>query len=231
MIRINLLPKKRKAAPGKAARGPAARGAPTGGGPGQWWILAMVVLWVAVAGVGYWLLMLEDEQVQSLRQQAAAQTKQAEVISKEIDEEGLEARKAELDQVEAAIDKLEDKRRSPVFVMYELGMILTDAKEGGGPDIDKEKYRQILKQDPNNKLNERWDPTGLWLKSVTEKAGTLALEGSARDATDLAEFTRRLRASARFGSIKHPDFNRVDEKAGKQASLEWKLDVAVRRWD
>ena len=230
MIRINLLPKKRKSS-AKPARGAAGRGAPSGGGPGQWWILAMIVLWLAVAGVGYWLLMLEDEQVQSLRQQAAAQNKQAEVISKEIDEEGLEARKAEADQHEAAIDKLEDKRRTPAYVMYELAMILTDGKEGGGPDIDKEKYRQILKQDPNNKLNERWDPTGLWLKSVSEKNGTLALEGSARDATDLAEFTRRLRASARFGSIKHPDFNRVDEKAGQQASLEWKLDVAVRRWD
>lgn len=229
MIRINLLPKKRKSA--KPARAPGARGAPTGGGPGQWWILAMLVLWLAVAGVGYWLLSLEDEQVQSLRQQAAAQNKQAEVISKEIDEEGLEARKAQIDQLEAAIDKLEDKRRSPVFVMYELAMILTDQKEGGGPDIDKEKYRQILKQDPNNKLNDRWDPTGLWLQSVEEKNGTLAIEGSARDATDLAEFTRRLRASARFGSIKHPDFNRVDDKKGEQASLEWKLDVAVRRWD
>jgi Tfp pilus assembly protein PilN len=230
MIRINLLPKKRKA--GKTPAGPrGAKQAATGGGPGQWWILAMVVLWISVAAVGYWLLSLEDEQIQSLRQQAAAQTKQAEVISKEIDETGLEARKAELDQVEAAIEKLEDKRRTPVFVMYELSMLLTDAKEGGGPDIDKERYRQILKQDPNNKLNERWDPTGLWLKSVVEKQGTLVIEGAARDATDLSEFTRRLRASARFGNIKHPDFTRVSDKSDKQASLEWTLDVAVRRWD
>lgn len=229
MIRINLLPKKRKAA--KTVAGPAAaRGA---GGTGQWWVLAMLVGWLGLGGVGYWLLGLEEDISLGLRSQAAAKTKEAEGISKEIDEAGLEARKKELDQVEAAIEKLEDKRRTPVYVMYELAMIMTDAKEGGGPDIDKEKLRQILKQDPNNKLNERWDPTGIWLTSVVEKGGALVMEGSARDATDLSEFTRRLRASARFGQIKHPDFQRVGSAKNEteQRVLEWKLDVAVRSWD
>jgi Tfp pilus assembly protein PilN len=193
----------------------------------------MLVLWIALGAVGYWLLSLEEAQVQSLRQQAAAQTKQAEVISKEIDEEALEARKREVEQSKTAIEKLEDKRRSPVYVMYELSMILTPKEDGGDIDIDKEKYNRLRADDPNNKLNDRWDPTGLWLRELTEKQGTLTIEGSARDATDLSEFTRRLRVSARFGQVSHPDFSRVEEKKEEDmpSSLEWKLDVSVARWD
>jgi Tfp pilus assembly protein PilN len=224
MIRINLLPTKRKAA--RAV--PAARTA------AQVWLLAMLLVWGALAVTGHWLSTLEEESVQTLRNQAAAKTKQAEQISNEIDEAGLEARKRELEQLKAARDKLESKRRTPVHVMYELAMILTDSKEGGGPDIDEEKKRQLKREDPSNELNERWDPNGLWIKTVTEKGGSLLIEGASRDATDLAEFTRRLRVSARFGRIKHPDFQRVGSGRNddeQQRYLEWKLDVAVRSWE
>ena len=53
------------------------------------------------------------------------------------------------------------------------------------------------------------------------------------DATDLSEFTRRLRASARFDQVSHPDFERVDTKGGEEGEqhLTWSFDLAVRRWD
>jgi hypothetical protein len=68
---------------------------------------------------------------------------------------------------------------------------------------------------------------------VEERGGQLIMEGGARDATDLSEFTRRLRASARFDKLSHPDFQRVDNKKGPDAEqhLTWKLTVAVKRWD
>lgn len=225
MIRINLLPTKKKAARAAAARGT--------GGAGQWWVLGWLVGWVLVGGAGWWLLGMEEDAAAQMREQAAAKTRAAEAIKQDIDEEGLEARKAELAQVETAIDKLETKRRTPVYVMYELSMILTDAKEGGGPDVDEERLRQIVKADPQAEINTLWDPTGLWLTKVQEKGGLLLIEGGARDATDLSEFTRRLRASARFERLSHPDFERVDTKGGDAGDqhLTWKLDVAVRRWD
>ncbi len=226
MIRINLLPTKKKAARAAAAgRGP--------GGAGQWWVLGWLVGWVLVGGAAWWLLGMEEDAAAAMREQAAAKTRAAEEIKQDIDEEGLEARKAELAQVEAAIDKLETKRRTPVYVMYELSMILTDAKEGGGPDVDQERLRQIVKSDPQAEINTLWDPTGLWLTKVEEKGGQLVMEGGARDATDLSEFTRRLRASARFDRLSHPNFERVDTKGGDEGEqhLTWKLEVAVRRWD
>lgn len=226
MIRINLLPTKKKAARAAAAAGDTSSA-------GQWWVLGWLVGWVLVGGAGWWLLGMEEEAAAAMREQAAAKTRKAEEIKGLIDEEGLEKRKAELEQVETAKAKLEAKRRTPAYVMYELSMILTDAKEGGGPDVDEERLRQIVKSDPQAEINAMWDPTGLWLKKVEEKGGLLVIEGGARDATDLSEFTRRLRASARFDRLSHPDFERVDTKGGKDGEqhLTWKLDVAVRRWD
>ena len=69
---------------------------------------------------------------------------------------------------ERAIKKVEAKRRTPVFVLYEIAMILTDGKEGGGPDIDQEKYRQNLKSDPQSAINDRWDPSGLWIEALQD---------------------------------------------------------------
>lgn len=226
MIRINLLPTKKKAARAAAAGGDTSSA-------GQWWVLGWLVGWVLVGGAGWWLLGMEEAAAAAMREQAAAKTRKAEEIKGLIDEEGLEKRKAELEQVETAKAKLEAKRRTPVYVMYELSMILTDAKEGGGPDVDEERLRQIVKSDPQAEINAMWDPTGLWLKKLEEKGGLLVIEGGARDATDLSELTRRLRASARFDRLSHPDFERVDTKGGKDGEqhLTWKLDVAVRRWD
>ena len=132
-----------------------------------------------------------------------------------------------------AIKKVEAKRRTPVFVLYEIAMILTDGKEGGGPDIDQEKYRQNLKSDPQSAINDRWDPSGLWIEALQDNDGVLALRGAARDASDLTEFTRRLRASARFSDLTNADYQR--DTAGKNEDaarfLTWTLDVGVKRWN
>jgi Tfp pilus assembly protein PilN len=227
MIRINLLPTKKKAArAGAATTGGAASSA------GQWWVVGWMLGWLLIGGAAWWLLTMEEDAAAAMREQTAAKARAAEAIKQDIDEDGLVAQEAELSQVEAAIDKLETKRRTPVYVMYELAMILTDSQAGGGPDVDKERLRQIVKSDPQAEINTLWDPTGLWLTKVEEKGGLLLVEGGARDATDLSEFTRRLRASARFDRLSHPNFERVDSKGkGDEQHLTWKLDVTVRRWD
>jgi Tfp pilus assembly protein PilN len=227
MIRINLIPAKRRRS-ARASAGPsrAASG-------GQWWLLGMLLGWAALCGVGWWLLDLEQTAEAKLRVQIAEKNKQIEVIKAEIDEEGLAARQRQVEQMESAIAKLNAERRSPVYVMYELGMILTDTTAGGGPDIDQEKYRQNVRADPQSQINDRWDPTGLWLTGIVESEGALTLEGQARDAADLTEFTRRLRASARFTNLSHPDFQRTGDarREGQARYLAWKLSVGIRRWD
>lgn len=233
MIRINLLPTKKKAARASAAAG-GGKGRPVAseGGAGQWWALGMLVGWLLIVGAGYWLLTMEEDAAAEMRTQAAAKNREAEQIKQDIDEEGLEASKKELATQEAVIEKVETKRRSPVYVMYELAMILTDSKDGGGPDLDEEKRRQLVRSDPQAEPNRLWDPTGLWLTKLEEKGGVLLLEGGARDATDLSEFTRRLRVSGRFGRVSHPNFERANDRGPEdEQHLTWKLDVTVTQWD
>jgi len=225
MIRINLAPSKRKA-PARTVAGPT-----TSAVGAQWWLGLMVIGWVGFGAVAWWLLKVEEDTTQQLRQNVSQTNKKIEAIKSEIDEEGLKTREAQVEQMEVAIKKLNAKRRTPVYVMYELAMILTDAKDGGGPDVDQEKYRRHLRDDPQNEINERWDPTGLWFNGIDENAGMLSISGGARDAADLTEFTRRLRASARFGELSNPVFERVGGRQDAARILNWKLSVQVRQWD
>lgn len=227
MIRINLLPSKKKGS--RASKRSQSSGG-GGGGSGQFWVLGMLIGWLLIGGAGYWLLTMEEDAAGAMRQQAAAKNRAAEQIKKDIDEVGLEASKKELETQTAILEKVKTKRRSPVYVMYELAMILTDGREGGGPEVDEQKRRQLVKADPQADVNKLWDPTGLWLTKLEEKGGVLVIEGGARDATDLSEFTRRLRVSARFGNVSHPDFERVDNRDDEQ-HLTWSLEVTVKRWD
>ena len=233
MIRVNLAPTgKRKKAKGATIVTPGTAAVSSKVGA-QLWLFGMLLGWGGLAALGWWLNELEHEDAAVLRKEAAGKNKEADAIKKEIDEAGLTARENLVNQTQVAIKKVKAKRRTPVFVLYELGMILTDSKDGGGPDIDQEKYRQNLKSDPQSAINDRWDPAGLWIDKIEDKGGVLEMQGSTRDASDLTEFTRRLRASARFGDLSNAEFIR-DAKAAKgdhSRYLTWTLNVGVRRWD
>jgi Tfp pilus assembly protein PilN len=235
MIRINLAPTKRKRAAATAA--PVAGRVQAAAGPGSGGAITFLLMfmgWIGLAAAGWYLLTIEDDAALVVRNQTAGIAKEVGEIKAVIDEAGLKAREEEIARQKVAIEKLEAKKRTPVFVMYELAMILTDKSAGGGVTIDEEKYKKNKADDPQSEINERWDPSGLWLTSVVESDGRLAIEGAARDAADLAEFTRRLRASVWFGEITHPNYERTDNQRGRedtQRHLTWKLDVAVRRWN
>jgi Tfp pilus assembly protein PilN len=209
--------------------------ASVGSGGGAITFLLMFIGWIGLAAAGWYLLTIEEDAAMVVRNQTAGVSKEVGEIKAVIDEAGLKAREEEIKRQEVAIDKLKAKQRTPVFVMYELAMILTDPAAGGAVTIDEEKYKKNKADDPQSEINPRWDPSGLWLTSVIESDGRLAIEGSARDAADLAEFTRRLRASVWFGEITHPNYERADAtqrgRDDTQRHLTWKIDVAVRRWN
>lgn len=235
MIRINLVPSKRtRVRKGATVVSPRVQAPVRSSKLGaQLWLVGMLGGWAALAAVGWWLTSIETEAAEALRRQAAAKNKEAEELEKAIDDTGLQEREQLIEESKIARKKVEAKRRTPVFVLYELAMILTDGKEGGGPDIDQEKYRQNLKSDPMSAINDRWDPSGLWLESVQDNDGVLALRGAARDASDLTEFTRRLRASARFGDLTNADYQRDPAAKNDESAryLTWALDVGVKRWN
>ena len=233
MIRINLIPQKRRSKAASPTRTVAVAATP-GEGRGALSFMLMLVGWAVIGGMGWYLVTVEDEAAASFRAQAATITKSTTDMKAAIDTGSIETRTKEIERQQLAIEKLKSKQRTPAYVMYEVASILTDASKGGGPTIDQEKYKKNIKDDPHSQINDRWDPSALWLTSVSEEDGTLKIEGTARDAADLAEFTRRLRASVWFGAATHPNYERAADKkddGSAQRNLTWRLDVAVQRWN
>lgn len=231
MIRINLLPSKKKAAkPGKKKA--AAAGAAS---TGQYILLGMMAGWIALGGVGYWLMGRETDRAEELRAETKTVNARVKEIRELIDEEKLQALRDRVEQLSTAIDKLTSQRRTPAHVMNELANVLTTGK---GPDIDEEEQKRREFDDPDAKLNQMWDGNSVWVESVTEtKGGVLEIQGGARDAADLSEFVKRLRSSRRFGKVTHPEY--TDSQAKKKSKkgeseltfITFKLTARVRYWD
>jgi len=142
--------------------------------------------------------------------------------------------KARYEQLKTAIEKLEAEKRTPMFVMNELMNVLTQGKM---PDIDEEEQRKRTTRDPDAELNPAWDATSVWISNFSETGSVISLQGGARDASDLSEFLKRLRASSRFSDVSHPDYKRVEvkKKVGSRDQtrrfIEFSLTLRVSYWD
>ncbi|TPV93317.1 MAG: hypothetical protein B7733_21165 [Myxococcales bacterium FL481] len=229
MIRINLLPSKKRATSRVRV--------PVGGGSGDALLVAIVIAWGALGGLGYWLLSNEQDETVRLRAEAAKVAAKVKEIRERIDEEGLQAKQDKVKQLKTAIEKLQAQKRTPIYVLHEMANILTPGKL---PDFDAEVQRRRVVEDPEARLNEDWDGSSVWISKLHERGnGVLQIEGAARDAADLSEFVRRLRASARFGSVTHPEYNRVEKKRGKKQGgaappeqhVRFSMSVSVAAWD
>jgi len=228
MIRINLSPAKKKKRASKSA--PSSAGATSG----ALVLVGLLVGWAALGGLGYWLQQRQLAMAQDVRGQASKVAGEVEEIKKKIDEERLQALKDRFNQLDTAIKKLESQRRTPTYVMHELANILTQGKL---PDIDEEKQAQMNARDPDAELNTMWDATSVWVTKLVERGDVLELEGGARDASDLSEFVKRLRASARFAEVSHPEFTVKSTGAARDAGpanqryITFTMTVRVAYWD
>ncbi len=231
MIRINLVPSKKKAARGgkKKATASAASAA------GQFIFLGMLAGWVALGGVGYWLMDREQVRATELRDETKVVNDRVKEIRELIDEEKLQALRDRVEQLRSAIEKLTAQQRTPAPVMNELANIVSTGKL---PDIDEEEQKRREVEDPKAKLNQSWDGNSVWIDSLKETSGgVLEIEGGARDPADLSEFMKRLRASRRFGRVTHPEYTDAQTKKSKQVGdtpltfITFKLTAKVRYWD
>ncbi len=225
MIRVNLIPSKKKKGKRAAPRQPTPINTMI--------LLGMLAGWSALAGLGWWVLEQIEQETSQLQSTANRLKKETKAIEKEIDLEKLQASKATLAQQQAAIEKLTQQRRTPAQVMHEMANILTLGKS---PDVDNEKQRQRVNEDPRAKLNPAWDGKNVWIKTWKESAeGTLQISGVARDASDISEYFKRVRASARFGNVAHAKFRRdkgTKSKNGAQASsYDFTLSARIQYWD
>jgi Tfp pilus assembly protein PilN len=228
MIKVNLSPnrKRRKTASGGKKK------VETQTSPGSVVLGIFALGWVLVGGGLWWTLDQKQIDTQKKKAEAARMKKEIKKIKEQIDEEYLQAVKARYEQLKVAIAKLEAQKRTPMYVMNEMMNVLTQGKL---PDINEEEQRKVTTADPDAELNPMWDASSVWITNMEENGNILKIEGGARDASDLSEFLKRLRASSRFAGVSHPNYKLVEDKKGTSAKvrryISFKLTARVTQWD
>lgn len=212
MIRVNLLPQKRRKA---------------GGGPrGELWLVACL-LTVALEVVGCLVLygQKKDELTQQLQKNKAleAQIKQINDVSKNHDQ--IKAKLAALRDREEAIAKLQSARSGPTAMLLEVARLLTP---GRGPSVDPNELSKVRRENPTQDYNGNWDPRRLWLTKFVEQDRTVRLEGIARDGEDVSELARRMNLSTYFDDVQLLPAKRETEKESGLPMVAFKLEAKVR---
>jgi type IV pilus assembly protein PilN len=212
MIRINLLPQKKRRVESSAG--------------GELWVLAAFGLLVLeIVGLFFYHSSLESE-LQSERnrnQQVTAQiqaSKSAVTNHKNVTDE-LERMRARED----AIAKLQSARTGPTAVLLETARILTP---GRGPSIDPEKLAQVRRDNPLAAYNPTWDTRRLWILSFSEERRLLRINGAARDAEDVSEFAKRMNLSDYFDKIRILPAKQTKDKDTGIDLMNFSLEAEVK---
>lgn len=210
MIRVNLLPQKRE------ARREA----------GQGWLLA--VGGVAVAEI-IGLLLFHNLKIQELEDQK----KKNQELSSEIDSikktvanhTEIKAKLEALRAREEAITKLQTARTGPTAVLLEVAKMLTKGKE---PTVDPDFLLKTTKDNPAAVYNKGWDAHRLWLTRYEEAERVVHVKGVARDAEDVAEFSKRLSLSNYFSDVRLLGGTQVRDATTQLELIGFELQAKAR---
>jgi type IV pilus assembly protein PilN len=211
VIRINLLPRKRKAERTEVR---------------QTWLIALLVLLLieitGLFGVHSWLgsKLREQELKNAQLTDQIEQSKRAVAAHPDV--------KAKLEQLRAkedAIAKLQSARTGPTAVLLELAHILTPGK---GPTVEASRLEELRRENPLALYNPSWDPRRLWLTSFSEEKRSVKIVGMARDGEDVSEFARRLNLSSLFFDVQLlPGHRSKDGRYGLEL-VNFELQAKVR---
>lgn len=212
MIRVNLLPQKKK----RAERSE---------GSQLWLAVVMVVLLAEIAGLFLFHGLKSEELLDQQRKNAALQG-QIDHSKRSVQSHAeIKEKLAQLRAREEAIAKLQSARSGPTAVLLELARIMTP---GRGPSVDPDRLAQLRRDNPLAVINPTWDARRLWLSRFVEEQRKVRLEGLARDGEDVSELARRMNLSSYFSDVKLlPAKRQTDQKTGIELvnfSLEAKVN-------
>lgn len=180
MIRINLLPVRRDRKK-EAVRNQA---------------LVGVLVLIVEAAVCFFFYSAADDKVAARANQNALKAAEVDKLAKEVADHGqILASIADFEKRQTAIDTLFAGRTGPTQVMLELTRLLS---KGGRPNVDPDKYQELLRFDASAGYDEDWDYRRLWLDKFEEKDHVATIEGQAVTHEDVAEFLRRVNLSQFF---------------------------------
>ncbi|MBO6938836.1 MAG: PilN domain-containing protein [Deltaproteobacteria bacterium] len=192
MIRINLMPRAKRAA----------RATSTGGsGSSTMWAGAYfggALITIALCAV--WYVSLDNELQAQIRANNELQQRIEDLRGQS---QGLEEVQAKLQQSLAlaeVVEQLEAGRTGPTRVLMELSNILSTGP-GAGPTIDPEELERLRRDNPLAGFNRNWDPRRLSIAEFTEEDGETSIGGAGRTNEDVAEFLRRLALSEIFVGV------------------------------
>lgn len=212
MIRINLLPQKRRASKAEG---------------GQLWAVVVVLL-VALEAVGFFIYHgnKKEELVGQQRKNSelAEQIEQSKNAVKNHND--VKAQLERLRAREDAISKLQSARTGPTAVLLELARLLTP---GRGPSVDPDRLNQLRRENPLAVYNPAWDARRLWLTRYVDNLRQVRLEGMARDGEDVSELARRMGLSSFFADVRLLPAKKVtSSEAGGMALVQFQLEAKAR---
>ena len=211
MIRINLLPQKRRVERTEGS---------------QLWLAAVLLAVLAEVAVlfviqGFMNEKLNDQQ----RKNAELQTQIDQAKKNVANHADVKNKLAELRAKEDAIAKLQSGRTGPTAILLELARIMTP---GRGPSVDPDRLNQLRRQNPLAVYNPSWDARRLWLNKFVEARRKVHLEGVARDGEDVSELARRLQLSNYFYDVRLLPAKKENDKESGLELVRWQLEAQVR---
>lgn len=201
MIRINLLPRKKKK--GRSS-------APVEGE--QSVAIGMGIIVALAAGVFFIVHSPLEDDIQGQQGQNSKLTSDNKKIKAKTAnfEEMKAAFKAAQDQA-AAIARLNNSRSTPASFLFELSTLL---RQDGEPSMT-DNMRERVAGNENLRWQEGWDAKHIWLSSIEEKNGGFTLKGAAQSDGDVTQFAHRLTASMYFENVQpEGSVKKNDSKSG-----------------
>lgn len=211
MIRVNLLPQKRR----KQAQSRS----------DLWLIVSLGVVVLEVVGCFIWYGSKNDELDQQRSKNSALQAQIDQVKDVSKNHEDVKKRLGLLREREDAIAKLQSARSGPTAMLLEVARMLTP---GRGPSVDPDELSRVRRENPGQDYNQNWDSRRLWLVRFVESDRTVRLEGMARDGEDVSELARRMSLSTYFHDVQLLPAKRETDKASGLPIVSFKLEAKVR---
>lgn len=211
MIRINLLPQKRRAERGAG---------------GQLWLIVLLVMMLAeIAGL-FVFHGFKNEELEDQRRRNAEVESRIQALKQSVkDHESVKGQLALLRAREEAIAKLQGARTGPTAVLLELARILTP---GRSPSVPPETLDRLRRENPLALFNPNWDARRLWLVTFVESQRKVKLSGYARDGDDVSEFARRMNVSVFFEDVRLLPASKTTEPTTKLELIKFELEAKVK---
>jgi type IV pilus assembly protein PilN len=213
VIRINLLPQKRK------------RRVEKGSGGEAWVLVAVGLLVLQIVGLFVFHTSLDDKLAQEKKTNAEIKA-QVDASKKSVENHANVTEELErMRSREEAIAQLQSARTGPTAVLLETARILTP---GRGPSVDPEKLAQIRRDNPLAAYNPTWDTRRLWIENFLEESRTLKITGVARDAEDVSEFAKRMNLSDYFAAVRLLPASRISDSSTGLDLVRFSLEAEVK---